>query len=507
MDNTAPAPFRPLWRTGEGARGVAQMIGAIAIIAVIVWLLNTVISASHSAAIAQSALWYSYPALFSVIIWGAAGGTRSEEALNMRRAVEQRPLMGVWELPQDHSLALASGATLDLWRRGQIRGGAVMYAQLWAAVVACAMITGYVLLPPSAFAAGSSVSYMFRLAILTLPGITGLGWLLWMVWYSLSRCWYHIHADDLGIAVSQPLMPTSFIAWQDIRYVARMPIQSFAPMMQGTFNLLGDTHSTRFKIVGPVPTPNNPKPILFFDYIGGLSAYRHQAQRLLATIVLRSGQPIRQIRPTLKNGEINAYYRQSLPIEPPDPSDLPSVNITPEPSPPALPLTGPLELRIRLLDRAYVAASLRWIVLLIFLWSLQFAFQHISPWHNARTALLTVLIIIVGAVPLGLFLPLCQRFGNVQFIRVDPVGIADPWHHRRLAWGNVRSWTQQTIGSTTISTVRGDTTSITWKERPEYELGGRNLQGDRRAAYQERAAQIRAQIAAHTGLRPTPDGQ
>lgn len=79
-----------------------------------------------------------------------------------------------------------------------------------------------------------------------------------------------------------------------------------------------------------------------------------------------------------------------------------------------------------------------------------------------------------------------------------------------ITWANVRAWgvVPASPGSSrpAIYIIATDSYQLTWSEPPDARLPGRDVKGDRQAAYRERAEQIHALLVARTG-QPLKDAR
>ena|ERR1051326_4234973 len=107
-----------------------------------------------------------------------------------------------------------------------------------------------------------------------------------------------------------------------------------------------------------------------------------------------------------------------------------------------------------------------------------------------------------------LFFRLRARHRRSPAIVADPKGLTRKTPEKAttisIPWDEIRAWAimpaRDPLHARRIYLVSSERATITWTERADAQLAGRGVQGDRRAAYQERADQLHRLIATRTGL-------
>ena len=115
-----------------------------------------------------------------------------------------------------------------------------------------------------------------------------------------------IIADDRGITIVMPLRGHQFIAWEAIQDYIRLLITT-GDQSLGLFILATERQYCELRLI-PVQASRIAKSFSTVVFDPPLPTYRELAQRLLATITARSGQPLRATsNSAFTNGRPNAF--------------------------------------------------------------------------------------------------------------------------------------------------------------------------------------------------------
>lgn len=108
-----------------------------------------------------------------------------------------------------------------------------------------------------------------------------------------------ISVDERGITRQQRLAAAAFIPWQDITLCVRF-LFSTGDQMMGSYLLAGQRHYLELAFL-PHAVRIGRRPSNLYNYVPEESIYRAQAERVLATILARSGVPLLVVGPRFYN--------------------------------------------------------------------------------------------------------------------------------------------------------------------------------------------------------------
>jgi hypothetical protein len=354
--------------------------------------------------------------------------------------------------------------------------------------------------------------------------------------YTLAGWRDAITADDRGVTVSKTLYSKQFIPWSDIKLFIQ-PVANKSDTPVGAYLLWGERRFLSVQIQGKAVTNLNEeqsrRTVDRHEYPGGYDAYLENGRRLLATVPARSYTPLRILA---RNTRAVASLARRIPVTALDLDDalaLPEARKELQPVPEvvqaALTNGTPVVLGVRLNWLAITAETLLCSAVLIGLilrftdiWSPSTRDSFIAAFTEATSfqdplagALLlgilvfAILLVILILILTGLILPLAQRQRALRRIIADQDGLAlrelgARQESGRIPWRDIRAWAVIQRGPNTrrktTYILLSETQKVYWTEPEGAKLAGRRVQGDRRAAYHARAAQLHATIAARTGL-------
>lgn len=340
-----------------------------------------------------------------------------------------------------------------------------------------------------------------------------------------------ITADDLGITIERSRLlrrRRRHIPWNDILLFLSAFGMS-AASSAGGYTLWGRDHFVGLtiherKTVAPMPgslpstqAPDSPGEAEY-QYTGGYDAYLERGRRLLATIAVRSGQPLRVSQKA--TGLLSFMQRRfpSIAVDVEHALAAPETGMPWQPSPEAVAAAPPLGTRLTLQRRmAPVPTGIETLIWSVLLW------LFISLWWNSSLiSEFSIPKALSGDVALVAFFSICgllvlvfgwllaatRRQQSRPAVIADDAGLrvssSSSAKQGVLPWAAIRAWVvvPPAAGSRRPPTyiVFSDAKRLSWTEPEDAKLGGRGVKGDRRAAYRERAAQLHAIIAARTGL-------
>lgn len=401
----------------------------------------------------------------------------------------------------DLALALVPGTSLTLARR---RTG---WGNYFAIALTFAYLPGIVIVSQN-----NTITDIAPLTAMFLwPGLLIVLFLLLILLaaYLIDTSRVTITIDDQGVRVRN-LVTRQALAWQDIRGILALPTLTTGVMAR-TYHLIGVRRKLDLTFAES-ELSFTQRRFVRERFIGGTAAYEAGMQRVLATLVARTGQPIRRYPLTL--GQLTPTQRAifsipnapALPLAPPElqpPAFIPDAEYA---------RTGRLILRPRLpwfgIIFGTCAATLGLLVLDFGLVIIMYGIQGSSA---NGTTLNDYLISFAILLPCFLLLFGLPAWALVRALRL-PVRADDAGLQRgtqMIAWQAVRGWALiPHPGRPHLRTyiIYGNFGRITWNEHATYALAGRGIHGDRHAAYRARAELLHALIATRTGqpLRRMP---
>ena len=139
--------------------------------------------------------------------------------------------------------------------------------------------------------------------------------------------------------------------------------------------------------------------------------------------------------------------------------------------------------------------------------ALQTAVSEITSLNGFWVAVIVVVSVGIGVL-FALSLALQRRSSRAPAVIAGPDGLTQKTDEKAttttLPWDEIRAWAIMLSPNHTQTQRRyvvcSERATLAWTERPDSELAGRGIQGDRRQAYQEQAEQLHSLIAARTGL-------
>lgn len=336
-----------------------------------------------------------------------------------------------------------------------------------------------------------------------------------------------ITADDTGVAVDKGNYQER-ILWDDIALFARVSNDAIA-LPFGSYILWGRSHRVEFSIESSEVAAmrkttgvfSRGEPFFIFD--GGYETYHESALRLLATIAVRSSEPLVAMREM----SLATWLRRRMPVL-----------MTSEEAAKALPVAGQqyqpstddatatlrfgeqLALRVRMALSPILGEWLAWFAIVA---AMSFlcgglgivqGFQRIVAYSDTTTYPAITFYVSLAALfvitifPIGAVLILARRRRAFPPVFADGFGISGKSRLQgqlaTIPWQSITAWVviPAPPGSRrpTRYIVFGEGQKIAWSEPADAQLAGRGVKGDRRQAYREQATRIHALIAARTGL-------
>ncbi|GEM_PF-810289 len=386
------------------------------------------------------------------------------------------------------------------------------------------------ILPFSPFLPLSALSVQDWLAV-ALPLVMSAVLFFSMIFASIISRHESLVADDRGLTLSRTWRRQRFIPWNDISVFLR-GVNNGSDAPQGVYLVWGRAHGLGFQIhargTSQEAIASRRERRSTYRYEGGYDAYEQNARRLLATIAVRSYQPLvysagsakylRSIQRRFPAMTIDLDTALALPLAAapfqPDEAAIASAG---------KPLTTPLILqpKLQFAPAPFIAESLIYFVLLTlfaFLFS-GLLFNNSDPYMPFSLAkleagdTLSVIMAISIAAIMGFFavlFALSRRASHVRGITATVggletvVGSGRSSHRVEIPWSAVRAWVvvPAVPGGKRPTTymVFSDGSKLTWVEPEQARLAGRGISGDRQTAFRECAAELHALIAARTGL-------
>ncbi len=316
-----------------------------------------------------------------------------------------------------------------------------------------------------------------------------------------------ITADDRGITAGR-----KFIPWNDIQLFLRG--YTADPKFTGGYWVWGREHSIVSFTIHPrraTTVGQTSQTSEEFLFTNGYEAYERDAQRLLATIVARGYQPLRM---SLAGSRTITRLQRRLPELATTAGQAEAAPLA-EPSwqPPTNPTITNFDVRLqpRIDGGRYVLWT---IVITAILLGLFFVFGvYKTSAYSASDGTGSLLfwigfgVSVAIAVPIAAVLAFVHQRGRRPVIAADAKGVARQTQSSSstvtIPWTEVRAWgvLPPRVGTTDAPRyfVFGEVGKFSWMEPADAVMGGR-VNGDRRAAYVERAAELHALIFARTGL-------
>ena len=334
-------------------------------------------------------------------------------------------------------------------------------------------------------------------------------------WSAATESSYILLADDQGVTLRRSFR-RSFIPWNDILLFARTSSDiNTGPV--GAYMLWGRTHALPFSIVSSAianesTSTRRNRPVYRFE--GGYDTYLGEAQRLLATIAVRSYAPMLAMR----EAPLVAGFRRRAPVTTTSEEDarvLPLASqeyqLRGEDSGATLAYGEHLKLRTRLAALPIVGETLLWMFVLglgtiLFIRQPDFLESLFVLGPIVGIIAVAFLVAFVGLAAVALTIQ--RRRSRRPVISVDGLGITGrATGEQKLAtipWQSITAWVVVPPPAGTNKPVRyivyGNGHKLTWAEPADAQLAGRGIRGDRREAYRALATRVHALIAARTGL-------
>ncbi len=335
------------------------------------------------------------------------------------------------------------------------------------------------------------------------------------LWATLAGRRARITADDRGITYQRSFQRTRFIPWNDIHVLIRR--SQTKDGSAGDYYVWGSDYGIVFtvnpKITVPATSQRGARQRNSgFIYEGGYETYIRDAARLLATISARSFVPlhITRVGERANQGMSRRFPLLTLTLE--DIQNAPLATAPLQPDMSAAPHVAEIKLNARIFTRRFWAEVVVWMFVfaaLVVLFDRHIVVDFGQLFSDgplavsAATAFLAFMLVLLAMMP-----PLVIRSARAQQdIIADVTGLkrlsgegstAVPWEDIR-AWGVV----PPPPGSNKAARYLVMTEAglrFTWREPANAQLGGRGVQGDRQAAYRQRADALHALIVARTGL-------
>ncbi len=334
-------------------------------------------------------------------------------------------------------------------------------------------------------------------------------------------------ADDRGVTRIRSGQTRQFIPWSDVAVFLR-GVDNTSDAPQGGYFIWGQSHGVNFQITGaPVALPEaqalHREQAQGYHFIGGVEAYQQDARRLLATISARSYHPMTYWTGSTR---VLAGIRRRFPIAgltTEGALTLPQAVVSLQPSETAVNSARrnpapffKLAARFQIYWPSFVAEFFCYFCVLGALGYLggSSSSSLLSPASIASgdpLSLITIAIIVPFITTYSVLFALARRQMRLPSVTVSATGLKGSasgslyQKAQEIPWAEIRAWaiipTAKTRGKRpTTYIVLADDKKITWVEPEHARLAGRGVQGDREAAFRERATELHALIVAKTGL-------
>ncbi len=260
----------------------------------------------------------------------------------------------------------------------------------------------------------------------------------------------------------------------------------------------------------------------FFIFEGGYETYQENAQRLLATITIRSSVPLLAMREM----SLATWLRRRMPVWTIDEDRAKALPLASQEYQPqgdnattTLRFGEQLALKARIAQLPVLGELLALFAVIAVLGFLcggsEFlqGIQRISSYPDIVVYpaiffyIASISLRLITIFPLGATLIVARRRGALPRVIVDGFGISGKSLLGQLStipWQNITAWVVIRPPAGRHKLVRyivyGDGQRLTWAEPENARLAGRGINSDRRQAYREQAARIHALIAVRTGL-------
>lgn len=403
----------------------------------------------------------------------------------------------------DPALALAPGETITLTRWRTSWGNFAMYGSS----VMPLYLSLLTVLQSSTPEVAVGAKFLFGLSFVIAVMIMGI---------AINSSRVVITADDVGLTI-QHRLTRKCIAWGDIKGFT-MELTSETVSFAQSYTLFMANTSYSFKFSESLPSLMQRKRQLE-RVKGDPLLYLHQAQRVIATIAARTGQPQRIMplrkwsNPILRLSQLGFGGASTLPLAAPtlqagtfipDERYLRSGKLILCPRLPWGKISVISCVSALLMTIAtYFMEELPWLIY----WTRDFQSPYTAriilfrldyDWNTGFLLAVIAITIFLGSLFM-LFGWLTARSLRPSIIASE-TGIARatifiPWHAIH-AWAIVRNPAKP--GSATYAVFTD--APLIWRENNSYKLAERGVMGDRQAAFQDRAAQLHALIAQKTGL-------
>jgi hypothetical protein len=301
-----------------------------------------------------------------------------------------------------------------------------------------------------------------------------------------------IALDDDGITILNR-WTTRRMAWGEIRAITSAPYSGTMPQHGVNYSLMATNRQMQ------VSFAESKRSFALFRrqwerFEGGVEAYQLGMQRVLATLVARTGLTIRRYPLPRSMAASEPFDSTTVQMWPSAPADM-----QPQPFAPGADFASTGTLRLQ--------ARVPWgnIIVISLLIPGMFAGCIASLTLTIAIQAITQVLIVFLAIWLPVMFLSAACMVSVYSSSRQPVIATDQGIQRfnlAIPWDLVSGWAVKLPPdpSRRIYTIYSDFGNITWIEDAAFRLAGSNTPGDRKAAFRHGAEELHALIASRTGL-------